>query len=73
MASIIPPNAIYQGPPTAAQIRFWRDKYFVDNNNTAGRGHGALFADTGKGWLQIRYGTDGRAVNDPYPMEVGSD
>ena len=68
MANSIPTAAIYPGPPTVSQIRFWRGKYFVDNNNTAGRGHGALFADTGNGWIQIRYSADGRAMNDPYPI-----
>lgn len=70
--NVIPDAARYHGPPTAAQIKSWRGKYLFDSNNTAGRGHGALFADTGKGWLQIRYGADGRAVNDPYSMEAGN-
>ena len=69
MANVIPPAALWYGQPTPEQVRSWRDRYYVDNDNKFKRGRGALFARVAGGNLmQIRYGDDGRAVNDPYPL-----
>lgn len=64
----IPDKARWHGVRQPAQSRSWRKRYFFDADNRLGKGHGKLFVNF-HGWREIEYGPDGRATNDPYPIE----